>query len=333
MRKALSILLLALLVAGGCSKEKIKKPVSFESTYGVWAGPDCELVRTEKYSLLFWKDGSRVSSSLTAHEFTGDSIRFDMRGMAVMDTTDFLYALECKDLVLGGEVVGVVDNDSLIELSELTCFFEDIIDKYVLTSELDIIEEYRPDQNRLRIRLPDGTWRMMKRIESFASTKPYHPRKAKKNDIGECLQEWSLGVDIVQRHEGHVSGLTIGTNRHAYVFLIGGMVYCRAARIRSNDNGTVFAQNIRMMNNYREFTASMDENNLAKSEAAIYIIDSLFDPNLCVYADDGIYWSLKSFSDSLIILNGCGGADYSYKSVDTSSADRLEWFEFVSYDK
>jgi hypothetical protein len=64
--------------------------------------------------------------------------------------------------------------------------------------------------------------------------------------------------------------------------------------------------------------------------AELVIQDSLFDPNVCVYADDGIYWSVKSISDSLIVVNGCG-EDY-YRRPPTPNAERMvEWIAFRDY--
>jgi hypothetical protein len=136
---------------------------------------------------------------------------------------------------------------------------------------------------------------------------------------------------------GNVKTIEIFTNRHSYVFTFNRrgddiMVYCRAARIRSNNNGTVFDQNIRLMMNRGNFTAFMEPDNFAVSGQDIVIQDSLFTPNACYYgkAGTGIYWSVKSFNDTLITLNGCG-QDYLYTRPHPDSQRMLEWFEFAEY--
>jgi hypothetical protein len=80
----------------------------------------------------------------------------------------------------------------------------------------------------------------------------------------------------------------------------------------------------------REFTAFMYPSNEAISSQELVIADSLFKPNQCVFAPGEIYWSVKSFNDSTIVLNGCG-QDYTYERPHVDSGRIIEWFEFVEY--
>ena len=66
--------------------------------------------------------------------------------------------------------------------------------------------------------------------------------------------------------------IEIGTNKHFYIFtMMPNILYCRAAYIRHNNNGSVFAQNIRLMinDNTGEKAAEMGDNNLKITTAKI----------------------------------------------------------------
>lgn len=151
------------------------------------------------------------------------------------------------------------------------------------------------------------------------------------DNIGECLQRWQLGTGFEKHPEGYITGITINTNHHTYIFYFtDNMIYCRAARIRHDNNGSLFAQNIRMMFNNREFTANMPVDNLAETSAILNIVDSLFDPKICVFADTGIYWSVKEISPDRITQNGCG-QEYFIERRDRDAEAILEWFEYHAY--
>ena len=42
---------------------------------------------------------------------------------------------------------------------------------------------------------------------------------------------------------------------------------------------------------------------------------------------------VETVADTLIVLNGCGGEDYTYRPSAPDNEDKLEWFEYVAYEK
>ena len=202
----------ALAASVSCSGNR---PAAAPSAVGVWADRDCELLRTERFALLF--------------ESNGDT------------TTSLLQRMDATDTVLLGKTVFTPDS-VLMQYVHRPGEARQYADPGAV----------QPD-GRLRI-VVEGRERMLEKIESFAVSAPYEMLKASPLEIGFCIQQWSLGTRC--RCENGSISFEAGTNRHSYTFNIEpGFVYCRAARLRFNERGGLFAQNIRMMANAREHTA------------------------------------------------------------------------------
>jgi hypothetical protein len=111
-------------------------------------------------------------------------------------------------------------------------------------------------------------------------------------------------------------------------------LYCRAARIRSNNQGSVFSQNIRLVvrgeNRDHGYIGYMAENNYNKASSDIKIDNSKFNPTCGIAYDIDIYWSLNSFKDGEILLNGCYQI-YSRNPANKDDDRMLEWIAFKRY--
>ncbi|MCX6827166.1 MAG: hypothetical protein NTV06_07880 [candidate division Zixibacteria bacterium] len=328
-------LIVALVVISGCSSKKTAGKdvkMGIENFYGVWANENCELIRTARYSLLFERQKNKITVCLERFDIKNDTIIFDTRGMAIFDTTKKQVDIKAKDLIAGDELLVDSDSSRTIELPKHPCTIENRHDKLTIQCEGGKREELSIKSKNLKLKTSSGTWQELKLIEKIRPTSPYEMPAVSKDNIGICLQSWSLGTVFNRNNDQYVVGVTINTNRHAYVFYFNGMIYCRAARIRSNNNGSVFAQNIRLMSKTGEFTAYMPDNNLLVTEKSVAINDSVFNPKMCIFANADIYWSLKSFGENSIILNGCGGEDYHYERPRQDSSQLLEWFAYEEYE-
>ena len=173
----------------------------------------------------------------------------------------------------------------------------------------------------------------LKKVEDIETTKPYEvPKCTTKFDVGRCLQEWRLGGRYYA--DDSLVYCEINTNRHMFVYMVNPqMTYLRAAATRNNNNGTLFFQNIRIMKNRNtgEYTMEImpDNYNIALND--LEIDNSKFRPNSCTFCPDGgIYWSLISFTDERILLNGCGET---YTINRPSSDSFVEWFKYKPYSE
>jgi hypothetical protein len=185
----------------------------------------------------------------------------------------------------------------------------------------------QPD-GRLRVSI-NGREQLLEKIEDISIVEPYEMLQPSASDIGSCIQQWTMGSKF-ECGNGDIY-FECGTNRHNYTFNIQpNMVYCRAARQRSNDLGCLFAQNVRLMSNPGEYSCEMPQDNLAESGAPLTIDNSKFNPDECVFAPDGIYWSFIRFDGDTAELNGCGET-YRYTRPKKNENSLVEWIAFEKY--
>lgn len=258
---------------------------------GVWANKDCELLRTERFALFFERGDSLVTATL--------------------------HRMDPSDTVLLGKVVFSRDS---------------VLSQYVLT-EGDAQQPVDPGtaqaDGRLRVRI-SGREQLLDKIEDITVTQPYEMLKASPLEIGSCIQQWRLGT--LYEYDGKNVYFEGGTNRHSYTFsIMPDMIYCRAARLKFNDHGGLFDQNIRLMSNSGEHTCYTAKDNRATSAAPLIIDNSRFSPDRCVFADEGIYWSFIRFDGNTAEINGCGET-YRFERPDINDPYMTEWIAFKKYE-
>lgn len=259
------------------------------SELGVWASEEAELVRTEKVSIFFVRTDSTVVSRCIVFGPASDStIRAHVIAEVMMDSTKVLAQhITLTDSIMDKHNVGQQHDQYIIYNNRQT------------TSLLG---------GRMKVR---GINHRMKLVEAITPDTQPQLLKANAQNIGTCLQQWSLGS--TGQFDSTSITVQVGTNGHAYIFTItDNMIYCRAARMGYSNRGAYFAQNIRLMHNPNEHTAQMPKNCYKVSRDKLVMDSTMFNPTICVLDKEGIYWSLKSFNDTLIELHGCGGATYSF---------------------
>lgn len=292
------VLLFAALIFTSCNRKILTTDLS--PYIGVWANADCELVQTEKYTLFFERNDGKISAILRQNERSenGDTIYSNF-------LAGFIFDMQTKEY----EKIYLPFDKAKTPINE--CFsLKDGALKMLQASKIQTLQL----------------------IEKLEICPPYEMPFADNAAIGKCLQNWQIGVF---EHNTDVENLhiEIGTNKHTYIFAqFPNMLYCRAARIRHNDYGSVFAQNIRLMinTNTNEKTAEMEEDNLKISAVDVEINNSLFNPDVCAYEKGGIYWSLVSYTPDTIKVNGCGEI-YTYVRPNIDDKKVGEWFEYKIY--
>ncbi|MCX6221450.1 MAG: hypothetical protein NTZ69_10715 [Bacteroidia bacterium] len=264
---------------------------------GVWASKDCELLKTRNSILFFERNKNTISATLIKYENSTKGLICHQIG---------------RVSVIGNKIVSKYINtklDSLIEESSIGT---------LTNQQLNIYS--------------NGNKQVLSNIEKIKIVEPYEMLDAEKDNIGLCLCQWRLGTRA--SYDNDILYFESQTNKHSYVFFIkGDYIYCRAARIRSNNNGTLFSQNIRLMFNPKEQTGQMSPENLKISSKDLIIDNSKFDTTKCYFDSEGIYWSLIRFNKDSIFLNGCG-EKYFFTKDKTVLSGITDWFKFNSdYNK
>ena len=288
----LTVLTCSVLLLCSCNSKRLTDDLSHY--HGVWANTDCELVQTDKYTLFFERNNGKISVTLRQNERSGDIIYS-------VFFTGFVFDMQTKEYE---RIVPTIDNAKLP------------IDDYFNLKDGQLIVQKQT----------------LQLIEKLDICPPYEMPFADNMNIGKCLQNWQLGV-FAHNTDPESPHIEIGTNRHSYIFtMMPNMLYCRAARIRHNNHGSVFAQNIRLMinDNTGEKTAEMDNNNIKIAATDVEINNSLFKPDVCAFEKGGIYWSFISCTPNEIKLNGCGEV-YTYGRPNIENETVTEWFVYKSY--
>lgn len=273
--------------------------IELNKFFGVWANETTEYIRTKSFSILFEKVENEIFSVLKTMEVINDTLYYQ---------TLSIVRFKCETKEVEHEI-----------------FPQNTIVAFPLNNRpVNNIESLK-SSNILRLKTLNGV-QELERNEKIEIVQPYNMTKALRDNIGLCLQEWNLGSKGFINMNSKQISIQINTNYHSYSFsVLPQFIYCRAAKIKSNNNGTLFAQNIRLMKKPKEFTCQMNENNLNVINTELEIDNSLFNPNVCVFAENGIYWSLIDSSKDTIKVNGCG-EEYLYTRPQI---ENNKLFEFI----
>lgn len=301
--------------------------------YGVWANENIELVITERIILLFLVDGKEQISVLKTYELNEDRMNIFTKSVAYFNKSNkkasCKYYLKSEDK---WNEWGNQNDFSQPRFKESFLLRETGTSIEIVNKQTTFLKFNKVTKN-LTIDSHLTKRQKLKQIEKIEIANFKIGTKATKVTVGECLVKWCLGTTYDENDVDQTFALEIFTNKHSYIYSFmkwEGMqiLYCRAARIKTNNNGSVFAQNVRMMKNDNEFSANFPPNNFEISNQDIKINNDLFNPKSCVFIDGGneIYWSLKNISDNLIILNGCGGEEYKYSRPIKENEDN-EYFK------
>lgn len=283
MKKTISIFTLLLAFLGSIASQ-------FET--GIWVGPNSEVVRTEKFCIIFSKCDNKTISKCYIYSNDGNTLKCDFIGEIVFsDSTIIKKKLNfSSDSIINGKQLGTVTSGVM---------------EIVVNDEL----------------------KKLTKLEEIKVVKPYKLQLANSENVGECLRIWNVGSDLSINEKDQTIELKIGTKKHWYIFNVTeNYIYCRAARLEFNDKGALFAQNIRLWHGNNNHTAYIANKNDSVCAAELKIDNSLFKADACTFDKAGIYWSLIDFSKKQIKLNGCG-MTYKFGYVAEDSKNRHEWFD------
>ena len=329
-----TIFFMLIVFSFSCSSEE-QEGINWDYFNGVWANKNCELVRTANFSLLFERDGSIISSNLQRVTIEGTRINFNTRAKAVFNNSDNTVTLKAKDLFEKDEVVIQHPISNKLLLTNKSYSIKKESGKLLLLENDHLVEELDIKNKTIKMKCDDGRWETLFLIEKIEMSESYDmPQNVTEDNIGERVQEWQLGTSYWYPDSVYWK-VDIGTNKHLYTFTMNkDFLYYRAARIRSNNQGSVFSQNIRLVvrgeNRDRGYIGYMAENNSKKASSDIEIDNSKFNPVCGIAYDIDIYWSLNSFKNGEIQVNGC--AQIYYRNPANIDDDHmLEWIAFRQY--
>lgn len=313
------------------------KKSGIKQLFGVWANRDSELVITSKMIILYKRKETDFFSLVMTCEINKNQIDVFNKAIAYFCKTEKKASCKYFSEMNESWIQNGDELDMPTPVHKKSFLIIDSNNSFSIINDDEEFLKLNKNNNILTLNSYYSNNLKFVQIEKITVTDFKIAEKASENTIGKCLTEWSLGSGFIEDDEDHNFTVEIHTNQHSYIFSQNNwkgdkFLYCRAAKIRSNNNGSVFAQNIRLMKNNNEFTAKMVEDNLLTSKQDIVIQNDLFNPKSCVFVNDGkeIYWSLKDFSENEIILNGCAGEEYKHSRPKTKDKN-FECYKYESY--
>lgn len=289
-------------------------------TWGVWADPDCVLIRTPGFALVFERAGGRFLAALARIEAGDETLAFDTRALALFDPVRGLAAIKARDSGVGDEAV--IDNDIRRELvlARTELIVAATAGGLALGNAGRVVERLAGD--RLETFLPSGRAATLDRLEHITPTSPRPGAPARGDDTGRRLQAWALGTGLYRNTEGTFRSLTIGTNRFSFSFSYGvsgeeDIIHCRAARVRATDAGAAFAPLFRLAT--RSAGAAQD----IRAEGAA---------DLAFPGPPTGTWRVTEVAPDGIGLENAAGGSYILARPTPGNPALLEWFEYRDYD-
>lgn len=292
---------------------------------GVWAGRDCELVRTGRFSLLFERQGRAIAAILQTLDFEDDQLGLETWVTAAFDPAAGRALVRSRG-----------EDDEPAEPARV--LWAGAADGWLMLSDGDrVVERLCLSTGRLRLTGPSGTQLELERVERIAVVPPAEGRPVTSDTLAACLQEWALGSASWQDPERGLATLDIRTNRHLFTVTFGSvdessLLYLRAARVRCTGDGVVVAPNIRLTRSPSEFTAWMPADNLAVCRADLEVDAGALDLDPHSFSSSGSGWLVEGSSPDLILLRGQGDETYELTRPRAGSDPMLERFEYREYE-
>ena len=254
-----------------------------EFACGVYRSANAEIVETEKYALKYYSSPDK----------------------SVLGTK--LYAgYESKK-----RLVAVCERNQAENVTEYAYFLQD---SDIVISKCDRLDE------ALGEAYDTSAVRTMRRLEKFYvdhSAKPLP--KVKEAGLSKCLTLWRMADSY--RADADQFNFSLCTGKTDYIFSVipeDINIYCGASYNMVFDIGLFGGRQFFRIRNYKDNREkycrfSCDFSYETKN---IEIPTEQCELGKCTLTDKGLAWTIKRYTDDEIILQGCGGDEYTFRRLD-----------------
>ena len=253
-------------------------------TCGVYRGSNCEIVETEKFSLVIYCSSDK--NILGAKLYRG---------------------YENKK-----HLVAICERDLVSEKTEYAYFVEDS-DPYtaICNSELESLLGSAYDPNLKN---------SMRRLESFVIDHSGTPlQTVKEAGIPKCLTSWRMADSYHATHDDF--NFFLCTGKTEYIFSIKAEntnIYCGASYNIVFDLGLFSGGQFFRIRNYKDNSEKWCRFHCDFSYESkdIKIPTEQCELGKCLMTTKGLMWCIKRYTDDEIVLQGCGDDEYTYRRND-----------------
>lgn len=254
-------------------------------TCGVYRGANCEIVETERFALMLYCSANK--NILGAKLYRG---------------------YENKK-----HLVAICERDQVSEKTEYAYSFEE-------RNSYSVISNSSRMSSQLVSTYDSAMKKSMRRLETFAVDHSGEPLPTvKEGGIPKCLTLWRMADTYEADHDGF--SFFLCTGKTEYIFSVrckDTNIYCGASYNIVFDLGVFGSKQFFRIRNYKDnsekwcrFTCDF-----SYESGDIKIPTEQCELGKCLDTSNGLMWCVKRYNDDEIVLQGCGGDEYSYRRTD-----------------
>ena len=253
-------------------------------TCGVYRGPNCEIVETEKFSLMIYCSTDK----------------------------NILGAKLYKGYENKKSLIAICERDMFSEKTEFAYFVEGS-DPHTAICNSEIASglgaAYDPDLKK-----------SMRRLESFSVDHGNTPLPTvKEAGIPQCLTLWRMADSYYATHDDFNFFLCAGKTE--YIFSIKAEntnIYCGASYNIVFDLGLFSGGQFFRIRNYKDNSEKWCRFHCDFSYESrdIKLPTEQCELGKCIMTTKGLMWCVKRYTDDEIVLQGCGDDEYTYRRGD-----------------
>ena len=253
-------------------------------TCGVYRGPNCEIVETEKFSLMIYCSTDK----------------------------NILGAKLYKGYENKKRLVAICERDMVSEKTEFAYFVEGS-DPHTAICNSEIASglgaAYDPDLKK-----------SMRRLESFSVDHGNTPLPTvKEAGIPQCLTLWRMADSYYATHDDF--NFFLCTGKTEYIFSIKAEntnIYCGASYNIVFDLGLFSGGQFFRIRNYKDNSEKWCRFHCDFSYESrdIKLPTEQCELGKCIMTTKGLMWCVKRYTDDEIVLQGCGDDEYTYRRGD-----------------
>ena len=253
-------------------------------TCGVYRGPNCEIVETEKFSLMIYCSTDK----------------------------NILGAKLYKGYENKKSLIAICERDMFSEKTEFAYFVEGS-DPHTAICNSEIASglgaAYDPDLKK-----------SMRRLESFSVDHGNTPLPTvKEAGIPQCLTLWRMADSYYATHDDF--NFFLCTGKTEYIFSIKAEninIYCGASYNIVFDLGLFSGGQFFRIRNYKDNSEKWCRFHCDFSYESrdIKLPTEQCELGKCIMTTKGLMWCVKRYTDDEIVLQGCGDDEYTYRRGD-----------------
>lgn len=309
--------------------------MGFKEVYGIWSNIDTEIAISKKQILVFErcinKSRIRVYEILENNTVKDNSQVSAVFGIKVKANIEFCESGKAGIIYNNHDKIEKWGDEITYDCSfdEQECIVKEVDDGFLLSRDSEIIFMFK--NNKVIIRSLFSGLQELQLLEKITICEFKKGETANPENIGYCLKSWELMSFNMIMKIGFICFVRTNERLLSIQFINSDdkqLLYCRTGNYKYSNKGTVSRIGIRLLKETKKFSYRLPKDIFAHNNKQIKIDEQKFSEECFVHdkKERILYWSLKSFTEDQIVLNGCSGDYYKYNrpSMEAPNCDYIE---------